>query len=339
MTSSPEPSSTGRFDGEDAAARIWLRRSPGTPAVPFAAALTGVDVNELTDALSIALAASDEARRLLDGMELRIRTLKTGIATSSVRCEHSVRGPVQWAETITARANALGNEDVFVCSAATRTFDTVENRVLVAALDAIARAAKALRGPVGEKVPVDARARVLENATEARHWRAHPRLAAVRGGRLSGRDAARLRGGHRLARLAPVIAVRQRVAEPFQPEDLHSLSDDETRRYQAFILEVVDTLAGRGLLPDQLGLVDGTITAGGLTLRHPSSVGSSRPGLAYRNVPLLPPVDLIGSAPWAAGLPERGITVGSAADIHRLLDRLADRDRERGTPQPSTSSS
>jgi hypothetical protein len=75
-------------------------------------------------------------------MELRIRTLPTTVATSSERCVNSVRGPIMWAETITARANALGNDDVFVCMTTARSFDTVENQLLVEALDSIAAASR-----------------------------------------------------------------------------------------------------------------------------------------------------------------------------------------------------
>ena len=96
------------------------------------------------------------------------------------RCINSVRGPVLWSETITARANALGNEDVFVCSITNRSFDTVENRLLVSALDAIARADRALRGPTGDKVPDEDAARISAVAREAASWRAHPRLKDVR---------------------------------------------------------------------------------------------------------------------------------------------------------------
>ncbi len=111
-----------------------------------------IDRIVLADALSISLAASEEAGALLDGMELRVRTLTTSVETQTERCVNSVRGPVLWSETLTARANALGNDDVFVCATPSRSFDTVENRVLVAALEAIAKAGKAIAGSTGEKV-------------------------------------------------------------------------------------------------------------------------------------------------------------------------------------------
>ena len=116
MSSSSEP-------GSDATAQLWNRRAPGTPAIGFAAALTGNGIGTLGDAVALSLALSREARRLLDGMELRVRTLTATVATTNERCIYSVRGPVQWAETMTARANSFGSDDVFVCAAAERSFD------------------------------------------------------------------------------------------------------------------------------------------------------------------------------------------------------------------------
>ena len=154
----------------------------GVHATSYAAALIGDDVATLTDAVSITLAASPEAAALLDGMEFRVRTLPTTVHTSAERCVNSVRGPILWSETITARANALGNDDVFVCSTTSRSFDTVENRVLVGALEAIARAGRALRGPTGQKVPSDAAEQIASAAEEAANWRQHPRLVDIRAG-------------------------------------------------------------------------------------------------------------------------------------------------------------
>lgn len=334
MSSSPEalravePAGPAWIGSVDATAALWGRRPAGTAAIPFAAALTGTSVAELSDAVAISLAASEEASQLLDGMELRIRTLKTGVATQAERCVFSVRGPVLWSETLTARANALGNEDVFVCATAERTFDTVENRVLVAALEAIARAAQALRGPLRDKVDVAEAARITEVAEDARRWREHPRLAALRSGRLTGRDTARLRGGHRLARMAAVLAVRDRVGEPFRPEDLAGLCDPPTRRLHGFLKSVLDVLAAHGLVDERLILADGELRSGGLSFRHPAYAATGG-GVHYRGVPLLPPEDVAHGASWAERMPARGIPIGGPADVERMLARLAERERAR----------
>ena len=322
MSSSSEP-------GSDATAQLWNRRAPGTPAIGFAAALTGNGIGTLGDAVALSLALSREARRLLDGMELRVRTLTATVATTNERCIYSVRGPVQWAETMTARANSFGSDDVFVCAAAERSFDTVENRTLVAALDALAAARRALDGPLAARLRPEEVARATEIAREAASWRRHPRLAGLRPGRLNGRDAARLRGGHRMARMAAVVAVRDRAQEPFQPEALARLSDAPTRALHRFLHSVLETLERRQLCDGQLHLAEGTLRSGGLCFAHPALVGGPTAGVTYRNVPLLPPTELLDRLPWSDRLPARGIVVGSADELEQVLDRMAAREAER----------
>jgi hypothetical protein len=315
-----------------ATAELWLRRAAGTPAVGFAAALTGNSFGTLTDAVALSLALSDEARRLLDGMELRVRTLTATVAMKNERCVYSVRGPVLWAETMTARANSFGTDDVFICSASERSFDTVENRTLVAALDAVAAATRALDGPLADRLTPEEAERARSVAGEAATWRAHPRLAGVRAGRLTGRDAARLRGGHRMSRMAAVVAVRDRAQEPFGPEVLARLSDAPTRAYHRFLYAVLEVLERRELVDGDLQLSEGTLRAGGLSFAHPALSKGGRPaGVCYRNVALLPPEELLDRLPWREQLPERGVVIGSTGELEWLLDRLAEREQERRT--------
>lgn len=312
-------SAAGTAPGGSPTAELWRRRGRNAPAIASAAALLGVDIVTLGDAVAISLAASPEAALLLDGMELRVRTLKTTVATSEERCVYSVRGPVLWSETITARANALGNEDVFVCMTASRSFDTVENRILVAALEAIGRAERALRGPTGERVDPAEVGRIAAVAAEANRWREHPRLADIRSARLNGRELARLRGGHRMTRLAPVLAIRQRVAEPFVPEDVDGLADAVTRRYHGFVLEVLTALAPRR----PLACSDGGLWCGGLSFRHPATVGGgTEPGLWLRGRPLLPPRGMVDEAPWAEKLPAHGTRLENRQDLLGLVEAL-----------------
>jgi len=315
------PSSDAR-DGLGSTARLWARRSPGSPAVASAVALVGIDQLILADALSISLAASPEATTLLDGMELRVRTLPTSVETTTERCVNSIRGPVLWSETLTARANALGNDDVFVCATPSRSFDTVENRVLVAALEAIARAARALRGPAGEKVSPHEVTRIAAVAEEARRWRRHPRLSAVPSTRLNGRDMARLRSGHRSSRMVAVVAVRDRVAEPFVAEDLEGLADPWTRRYHNFVSATLDAVIDTFDEPAELSLVQGSLRAGALAFRHPAAGGDGPAGLSYRGIPLLPRDELVRGAPWAHLVPTDGVAIVGPGDLRRLLERL-----------------
>ncbi len=316
-------------------AELWRRRSPRSPALPSAAALTGIDVATLADATAIALAASDEATALLDGMELRLRTLPTTVSTSAERCVSSVRGPIMWAETITARANALGNDDVFVCMTTGRSFDTIENRLLVEALESIAAASKALRGPTGDRVdPADA-GRIDAVAQEAAKWRREDRLADVQPRRLTGRSAARLRGGHRRAKMEPVLAVRRRAREPFRPDDVLGLTDVWTRSLHRTVVRVMDALE----LPRTLTLSDGGLWSRTMSFRHPAVAGAGPSGLSVRGRPVLtPPAELAG-APWFDQLPRDGVVVPDDAgpeEINRLLGQS--RSSSKSGSSSSTSS-
>jgi hypothetical protein len=315
----PVPTDTTRTPTEE----LWSRRSRLSPAIGSAAALLGVEPIMLADATAISLAASDEAAALLDGMELRVRTLKTTVATSAERCIYSVRGPILWSETITARANALGNEDVFVCMTTSRSFDTVENRILVSALEAIARAGKALRGPTGERVDPAEVDRIAAVAEEAAHWRNNPRLIDVKAGRLNGRGLARLRGGHRMARLGPVLAVRRRVAEPFVPEDLDQLADEATRAYHGFVLQVLDVVSTAAGRSGHLSLSDDGLWSGQLSFRHPAGSGEAVAGVALRGRPILPPEDLVADAPWAGRLPADGLRIEGEDDLVELAELVS----------------
>ena len=324
MSSSPEPGPDDNGSGrEPATSQLWRSRARTSPAIPFASALIGLDVATLSDAVSISLAASDEARALLDGMGVRVRTLPSSIDAVPERCVNSVRGPILWGETLTARANALGNDDVFVCVTAGRSFDTVENRVLVAALEAISRAERSLRTPVGERVAPRDAARVAAVAAEAREWRRHPRLAGVKGTRLDGRDLARLRGGHRIARMKAVIAIRDRVAEPFVAEDIMGLADLSTLVYHEFVTSVFGRLAARGMVAGSTTYSDGSLRLGAATFRHPAVDGSGAPGLSFRGIPLVPTEELYDEASWADRVPKDAVVISNVLDLDRLLDRLS----------------
>lgn len=297
--------------------QLWERQARRSRAVPYVAALVGADVPALLDTVSVAVAASDEAQQLLDGMEVRVRTLPTGVRSRSERCVHAVLGPVLWSETMTARANSLGNDDVFVCSIVERSFDTVENRLLVAALETVARAQRVVRS--GEPTllgNLDA-TRVGSAAAEAARWRAHPRLADV-SGRVHPRELTVLRNSHRTARMAEVLAVRTRVANPFDASEVAALADPWTRRYHEFVLDVVASVAPALGLPRRFTLSDGGLWSGPISWRHPAAEGGTPPGLCYRGLPLLPPATLYADAPWSAAVPDDGIVIDGPGALRQL---------------------
>ena len=165
--------------------------------------------------------------------------------------------------------------------------------------------------------------RIAAVAGEASRWRANPRLADIKAGRLNGRALARLRGGHRLARLAPVLAVRNRVNEPFVPEDVEGLADEPTRAYHGFVLRVLEVVAGATGRSGNLTLSDGSLWSGQLSFRHPAAGQDPGSGLAFRGRPLLPPAELVADAPWAGNLPADGVRLETDEDLERLAGMLS----------------
>jgi hypothetical protein len=243
----------------------------------------------LRDATRVSLAASEEAARLLEQMEGHIRVLPMALSNRMEHCIHSVRGPIAWSETITARANALGNEDVFVCRTTRRSFDDPLNRALVGALIEIAGAAKALRGPLGDLLDSSERNRLDDRAAEARRWRHHPRLVDLAHGRLTPRDLTRIRSGRHAETAKVILDVERRLQDPLCGEDVEGLSDSPTREVHRFWLECIELCEPHASGPTVLEMSDGALCRGPLSFRHPSATGGSGPGLCVGGTPVAPP--------------------------------------------------
>ena len=295
--------------------RLWELRDRRVPAVAAAAALTGLPMPLLRDATRVSLAASDEAGVLLEQLDQHIRTLPMTLSDHLEHCVHSVRGPVIWSETITARANALGNEDVFVCRTTRRGFDAPLNRALVGLLTEIAGAAKALRGPLGDLLEPGERNRIDDRAALARRWRHHRRLADLHPGRLRARDLARIRTGRHAEAARVILDALARLHDPLCGEDVEGLSDTTTRDMHRFLLECL--VHASPSLPDPmlLELDRGALCCGWLSFRHPAAVGTSGPGLCVEGSPVAP----LGGTGWPAG----ATRVSAAVEVARM----------RGVPQ------
>jgi hypothetical protein len=290
--------------------RLWELRDRRVPAVAAAAALTGLPMPLLRDATRVSLAASDEAGVLLEQLPLHIRTLPMALNDHLEHCVHSVRGPVVWSETITARANALGNEDVFVCRTTRRDFDAPLNRALVGVLAEVAGAARALRGPLGDLLDPAERNRIDDRAALARRWRHHRRLADLHPGRLRARDLARIRAGRHAEAAGLILDAVARLHDPLCGEDVEGLSDAPTRDMHRFVLDCL--VSGAASLPEPglLELDRGALCCGWLSFRHPSAVGTSGPGLCVDGSPVAP----AGGEGWPAG----AARVGAASEVAEM---------------------
>lgn len=301
---------------------LWRRRQSGSNPVAYASVLCGIDPVSLTDLAQLQVAASDEAGALLDSVEYLTRTLTSTVGTTSERCVSSVRGPIQWGETITARANALGNEDVYVCAAAGRTFNTTENRVLAVALAAIRSAGIALASPSGEFVDCETRSLVEARVAVARRWLSIPRMRSIPTGRLTTRELAQFRRSRRTSRMHAVIEFRRRQHQGFGDATIESLCDPWTTALHGYVDSTLKMLAAHVEVPESFQCAEEAISGGRVTFSHPALSGHSIAGLAVMGVPLLPPAQLLSGASWAGELPAKGTHVNSRADIERLLREM-----------------
>lgn len=250
----------------------WLAR-PYDPE-KVASALLGLSSRVSRQLVGAVLATSDEAEHLLDAMPTIVRAMAIATTDRPERCHGEIRGPVLWAETMSARSSSAGDPGLFVCATTTKAYDTDENRVLKAALDLVRQAGRqAERGMDGHTDDVVARAR--HNGKQAARLLDHQTLAQVPVTRPNGRSLRRTRAGSRRNTYRPALALLRRAADPVGPLHLNTFADDRTRAQHdllAAALQHVEDVTGASpvLRSDRGGL-----TAGPVTFHHPGRRGDS----------------------------------------------------------------
>lgn len=331
MNSWPEPTT-----------QLWARRDPSASSAAHAIALFGTAPSRVADAGCVAAAASPAAAALLDEMGTRVATLGSTLVTTPQRCVGSVRGPILWAATVSARSSAAGSHEVVVCATTRRSFDTPENRLLVAVLERLARARHVIESSSGDLgIDRTESARILEVARRAQVWRRHPRLADLRGARPTARELAGLRTGRHRDRVEALLTLHRRSSCPAPDADPLGLVDAWTARYHGFALHVLGVLAPTVELPEVFSARGNELHCGPVAWRHPRSDGTSPPGVSYRGVPLLPPPSLHARAPWSAVVPGDGVRISWDRPAGRLRPAASASTATRGgrTQYASSSSS
>lgn len=262
-----------------ATAELWLHRDRRIPAVAAAVALTGLPVRLIEDAARVSFTLSCEFEALLEGMQQRARQLPSVLEDHPERCVHSVRGPVLWSETITARANSFGDEDVFVCRSVRRSFDCAENRLLAWLLDRGTSAGRLLRrrsgaSGIAQRMDPGELRRAEEIGARARAWRTIPWLTDVDARDPYPTELSRIR--HKRARGAEasvLLECRARARQPFAAEELASLCDGATADLHAQVLKEFRAAGGADF---KLACSRNTLSCCGAAWRHPAFGGSGR---------------------------------------------------------------
>lgn len=232
------------------------------------AALTGLSLRAARQIVGAALATSAEAEALLEQMPHIVRSLAIATTDRPERCYGELRGPVMWSETMSARSASAGDPGLFVCATTTKAYDTVENRVLKAALAAIERAGRDGTSFHGTDAPLanDLR-RVRHNELRARHLLEHRALSGVPVARVTARALQRTRGGSRRSTYAPAVALVLAAGAPVSATHLEGRLTTVERDAHDLMATAVVALdsAGRGA---PLRTSSGTLVAGDARYAH-----------------------------------------------------------------------
>lgn len=230
------------------------------------AALTGLSLRASRQIVGAALATSAEAEALLDEMPRIVRSLAIATTDRPERCYGELRGPVMWSETMSARSASAGDPGLFVCATTTKAYDTVENRVLKAALAAIERAGRDGSAGTDATSASDLR-RARHNELRARHLLEHRALSGVPVARVTARALQRTRGGSRRSTYAPAVALVLATGTPVGAAHLQS-------RLTAADRDAHDLMAAAVLALDAAGHAaplrtsSGTLVAGAARYAH-----------------------------------------------------------------------
>lgn len=301
---------------------LWGLRVPASAPIDHGVLLSGVDRTLIEAASCVDAALSGEAGDALAAMSRIDRMLTSAQRVRTETCINSVRGPISWSETMTARANALGNEDVFVCLTSERTLDTAENRLVAHCLGQILRARSSL-DVVGDSVFDAVERRILDGRSGvAESWLQMAVLSTVPRRPPSQRELQRLRRGRRAGELAPLLHFVERERSGATGPLLSRLIDGPTRSLHAFMVEVLDLVRRYEDLPKLMSVKGGVLVCGRFTFRHPAHPGPGIPGMSFRGVPLIPPVAVLEGASWSPDLPSNGRRLGSIADLEGIMAEM-----------------
>jgi hypothetical protein len=231
---------------------LWARLARPFEMVPTVAAVVGLSAKSVEGLMDARVAGSSEADRLLAEFPRTVRSLATSIHTNAERCLGSLRGPVLWSETMSARASSFGDSHLFVCSAPGRAYDIDENQVLVHALLELQRAAKAAGGAAGiPSIDEPFLRTVRRNGHDAGRNLEHPALRAVSRRRPGARALKRTWSGKHRKTYAPALAMIERALHPLSADEVRACCDERTRAQHEVLMGLVRRLeAHGGRLPD-----------------------------------------------------------------------------------------
>jgi hypothetical protein len=207
---------------------------------------------------------STQVKRLIDDMPALIRRLATTTTRDEEWSAERLRGPVDWGITLSARGTT-GLRHFYVTSPARRAYQTPENEILVAALDAVRSTGHRIGWHQSDSVEVGRTVR--DRVTQADEWLARRSLSDVERRPITPRAMSRVRSGRHARRYTPAV-------------DVYRLYEDYVRRLdRASIRQAVERHAVAATADDVLlellcGFrIEEVLKAMGWKLSQPGLVG------------------------------------------------------------------
>ncbi len=277
----PEVAHGPTGSAEGALERLWDRIRRPIDAQGAVEALLGLPNRTSREFVAAVVAGSAEASALIHAMPALIRDLSISTISVPERMVNQVRGPVLWAETLTARSACAGDPGIYVCATVSRAYDTRSNRLLVRSLDEIRRGGRMvdrLARHSGEDHELLATAR--HNGDLAARFLDHRTLINVKPEANIRRAKSQVRQNQRRRSYQPVLDMLRRASEPLEAADLRPFCDDRTTGQHDLLAAIVDHVEGRGFPLPAFLVATHALVAGPLTYRHPDQpVGDVAPGI------------------------------------------------------------
>ena len=253
---------------------LWSRLAQPFDAVGTLAGILGLTQPVVAQLVGTILATSPEADQLLDQFPHTVRSLATSMETATERCYGSLRGPVLWSETNSARSATAGNPNLFVCMTPSRAYDIDENRVLVHALTLVREAGRSAIESIPGRTYDDPLLRAAKrNYQDATRFVEHPSLASVERGRPKPRAFKKTRSSRSKKAYAPSIALIERAAVPVSLDDVRPYLDRRTTAQHRVLMNVVHRMERNGARLPDFQVERGTLLTGPLQYSHPRALG------------------------------------------------------------------
>lgn len=314
--------------------RLWTSFDPDVAHKALLPIVCGVPYQAVDDVMLISAAKSRPASRLMARAPGMLRQLAHQTTTHSERCVGHVRGPIQWSETITAWSSGVGVDDVFICVSPRRDFDVAENRLLVWLLRRLVAAGRRTSGDGAGWFSPDSVAAVAEQGRTAQRLLQHKALRGVTVRKLTGREMQLVRKSRHAQAYAPAMKLADRIARPFERDEVRALVSQTTVEHHRALMMIVDRLRDRGLAVPMMTVRGDFAVAGHLRYRNTEIMVDRRltaeNGLFFGDVRILTVAETDAAPP--ADRPWVRVDGPDAADefVDRVMRSLAAR---RAAPQ------